>query len=121
MQPLLIPISDRLGTEIPLQGSDQTRFHSRAGSLLAKGYTRIVLGGRGAYVEFSPEQIQMAKLFIPEEQAWRSTGPKAYYVEYRSIDTSYVKVYHQRKVVDYADYKIGMFYIAPADLIISVL
>ena len=110
MQPMLIPISDCLGTEIPLQGSGEARCHSRAGSLLAKGYTRLVIGGRGAYVEFAAEHIQMAKLFIPEEQAWRSTSPKAYYVEYRSIDTSYVKLYHQRKVVDYADYKIGMFY-----------
>jgi len=56
---------------------------------------------------------------IPEDQAWRLRSPNAYYVEHRSIDTSSVKVYYQCKIVDYADYQIGMFYIAAADLIIS--
>jgi hypothetical protein len=30
-----------------------------------------------------------------------------------------VKVYEQKKVVDYADYKVGLLYISPCDLFVE--
>jgi hypothetical protein len=40
-------------------------------------------------------------------------------VEWRTKDQSKVKVYEQGKTVDYADYKVGLFYISPFDLFVE--
>lgn len=90
-------------------------LYTKSGSHIAIGYERIVIGGRGPYVEFSEEQLVLDELFIPEDQRWRLQHEIGYYYEYRTrIDN--VKVYRQKKVVDYADYLIGMWYISPFDL-----
>lgn len=43
----------------------------------------------------------------------------AYYIEHRSCNAANVKVYEQRRTVGYADYKAGLFYIAPADVVLK--
>ena len=40
-------------------------------------------------------------------------------MEWRTKDQSSVKVYEQSKTVDYADYKVGFFYISPFDLFVE--
>jgi hypothetical protein len=40
-------------------------------------------------------------------------------VESRTKDQSNVKVYDQKRTVDYADYKVGLFYISPFDLFVE--
>ena len=40
-------------------------------------------------------------------------------MEWRTNDQSNVKVYDQKRTVDYADYKVGLFYISPFDLFIE--
>ena len=119
MQPLLIPVTDYEGNLIPEFGNPETKFYSANGTLLATGYIRIVIGERGAYVEFAPEHMCFCNLHIPPEQKWRLQGEVAYYIEYRTQDDANVKVYEQRRTVGYADYKIGMFYIAPGDVVIK--
>ena len=121
MQPLLIPITDRAGNPIPQEGHPDAQFYSVSSTLLAVGFVRIVLGGRGAYVEFSKEHIQMENLHIPEDQMWRLTNDMAYYIEYHSRDAANTKVYHQKRPVDYADYKVGLFYISPGDVVIKIV
>lgn len=115
----LTPITDRAGSPIPLDGLPDASFYSTSGTLLARGYTRLVIGGRGAYIEFSPEQMAVENLHIPREQEWRLQSEHAYYLEHRSCDDANVKVYEQRRTVNYADYRIGLFYIAPADVILK--
>ena len=44
---------------------------------------------------------------------------KSYYVELRTFDSSYIKVYWQNEIVQYADYKKDKFYIFPGDLWIN--
>jgi hypothetical protein len=61
----------------------------------------------------------MENLHIPPDQEWRIHSEKAFYIEHRSRDAANVKVYEQRRTVDYADYRVGMFYIAPEDLVIQ--
>ena len=90
MQPLLIPITDRKGNPIPEFGNPDAKFYSANDTLLATGYTRIVVGERGAYI-----------------------------IEHRSQDEANVKVYEQRRAVGYADYKIGMFSVAPGEVVIK--
>ena len=96
---------------------DPNVIETKGGFLVASGFSRVVPGGRGAYVEFLYQQIKVETLFVPQDQLWRLKGPSsplAYYIEYRTSDN--VKVYHQKKRVDYADYIPDRYYISPVHL-----
>jgi len=102
---------------IPLGGSYKLPLYSTFGTLIAKGYSRVVIGQRGPYVEFNESQIFLKESFtIPEIEKYRLTNNICFYVEYRSTDESNIKLYFQKRRVKYADYKIGMYYISPFDL-----
>lgn len=104
---------------IPLQNNDELfNFYSKDNLHLATSYERIVIGKRGPYVEFKNTQIIWDNFIIPFQEQWRlyDETNSSYYDEYRSIDKSYVKLYLQKKLVTYADYKIGLCYISPFDL-----
>jgi len=82
------------------------------------GFVRLVIGKRGPYIEFNKEHLIPASLYMPDECKWRIASTRkgyAYYLEYRTRK-DYVKIYYQRRLVTYADYKIGKFYISPDDL-----
>jgi hypothetical protein len=111
--------SGRYKFSIRIMGNDAQEFYSKSGLLLAVGYQRIVIGGRGPYVEFSPRDIELSSFRIPKKEMWRVDSDDAFYVERRSKDDSDVKLYDQKKLVTYADYKIGFYYISPADLIVN--
>jgi len=100
--------------KIPIKGMVLDLF-TKTGLKVSIGYERIVIGGRGPYVEFTDEQIIQTNFLVPEDQRWRFTNSNSYYNEYRTSQDN-VKVYHQKKTVDYADYKVGMWYISPFDL-----
>ncbi|MEJ5225644.1 MAG: hypothetical protein WHV44_14395 [Anaerolineales bacterium] len=112
-------VMDHRGTPIPLDGLPDACFYSASGTLLARGYIRVVIGGRGAYLEFAPEHVEMSNLHISPRAAWRLESESAFYLEHRSNDDANVMVYEQRRTVDYADYRIGLFYIAPADVVFT--
>lgn len=96
------------------RGQDDTDICRRDGFAFANGFQRIVHGGRGDYVEFTEDQLlHQDKFRIPPDQQWRINSDKAYYVEYRFYG---VKIYHQKKPVTYADYKVGYYYVSPIDL-----
>ena len=101
---------------IPLEGRYKLALYSKRGALLAHGYNRVVIGGRGPYVEFNDSQILISTFEIPEEEKYRLTNGVSFYVEYRSKDNDYVKLYFQKRKVAYADYRIGLYYISPFDL-----
>jgi len=94
---------------IPLEGDPHFEFFSRSGELLATGYTRIVIGERGPYVEFSPLQLN------PDVFDELNDADHYYYIELRS-SADFVKAYLQIYRVDYADYVPGMCYISPFDM-----
>lgn len=100
---------------IPIIGDDQTIFTDEFGNIIAKGYTRIVIGDRGPYIEFKPIQLYGEKIYLPKNQEWRVNSTKAYYVEYRTLNSN-IKIYYQLKLVKYADYKLKMCYISPFEL-----
>lgn len=91
-------------------------FRTSDGLLVAVGYERIVIGGRGPYLEFFPEQVVRPNLQVPPGQEWRLRPGPRYYVEHRSRDTSDVKFYEQVRPVEYADYRPGLWYASPFDL-----
>lgn len=94
-------------------------FHTAFGLCIAKGYSRIVLGKRGPYIEFYQSNIVWPRMRIPIDQSWRITDNQAYYIEYRSQDKSRIKMYLQKRLVDYADYKVRLCYISPFDLYVN--
>ena len=97
---------------IPLDGNANIRFDTASGLHIATGYKRVVIGDRGAYVEFTPQQVVRDSLHVPQQR-------HVYFTELRSNDESNVMVYDQRRTVRYADYKIGLYYIAPSDLYVK--
>ena len=95
-------------------------FSNKSGTPIARNYIRVVIGDRGPYIEFTHEQLNHEALYIPEEQQYRVSNKNCYYIELRSKDKSYVKVYLQKRTVKYADYLIGLYYISPFDLTSNV-
>ena len=105
--------------EFPPDG-DPLIFTTGCELIIAHGYERVVIGMRGPYVEFLDEHIKRESLFIPGDQRWRFDHfhvGKCYYYEFRTRDSRRIKVYFQKKPVDYADYRIGRWYISPFDLV----
>ncbi len=64
-------------------------------------------------MEFSDEQVVKENIQVPEGSEWRFNSENAFYEEWRAGG---VKLYHQKKIVDYADYRIGMWYASPVSL-----
>ncbi len=93
---------------IPLDGNPDLELFSKSGVLIANGYDRVVLGGRGPYVEFTSKQMVQERLCETDTEHW-------YYVELRTVPDD-VKVYFQVRPVDYADYVPGKCYISSFDL-----
>ncbi|MBU2652555.1 MAG: hypothetical protein KKA81_16645 [Bacteroidetes bacterium] len=90
---------------------------TQAGETVCRGFTRVVIGDRGPYLEFSREQALLDRFSVPKNQQYRLTPAwkdKVYYVEYRT--PSGVMIYEQLRTVSYANYKVGMFYVSPWDV-----
>jgi hypothetical protein len=100
-------------------GSETLFLFSQSGLHLATGYTRVVIGKRGPYIEFRPNQIVWTNFHVPESQIYRFRDARVFYIEHRSNCNSNVMLYQQRRTVAYADYKIGFCYISPFDLIMT--
>ena len=107
---------------IPLQGNDHTSFETSTGLHVATGYTRVVIGERGPYIEFNPEHIILVNLHVPDIKRWKLSSywrAKERFIEWRTNDDANVKVYEQLRTVDYADYRVGLIYIDPCDLFVE--
>ena len=92
--------------------SDCKLFMKSTGELLARGYSRVVIGDHGAYIEIEQEDINVEILRIKKGEE-RRMKPNPYY-KYVWLETSSGdKVYKQLAGVKYADYKCGFYYIDP--------
>ena len=94
-------------------------MQTHSGTTLSTRHERIVHGGRGDYVEMSEDSVVRENLAIPKRMEWRLSEPwasRVFYIEHRSADKANVKVYEQLKTVDYADYRIGFWYVAVGDV-----
>lgn len=85
-----------------IDGDSSVNLESKSGTIIAKGYNRIVIGDYGASIEITKEQIYKNALCVKKGEEYR----------YKSD----CKIYFQQKRVSYADYKVGMFYISPYEL-----
>lgn len=101
-------------------GAENTALVSEKGTLLASGYSRVVIGDYGAFLEISPEQIHSENLRIKKGEEYR-LEPRyshAKYIWLEPVDGSSVKVYYQQHKVTYADYLPGMYYVSPYEVIL---
>ena len=73
----------------------------------------VVIGGHGAYVEFGRSDLAVPLVSKPGEE-WRQSPRWAQGCKYEWFITPGlpdIKIYKQINTVDYADYKIGFYYI----------
>jgi hypothetical protein len=98
--------------KIPLGGAN-FQLYTRNGELLANRYDRVVIGARGPYIEVKNDyDMVLANL----KHIAEADGAEHYYFEeWRSLKDD-VMVYHQLHTVDYADYRVGCWYISPFEL-----
>lgn len=101
--------------QIPERG---TSFTTPGGLEIAKDYERVVVGDYGAYIEFAPGQI-VGKNIRPHFSGSPSRQIK--YVWWESKDSHKIKIYEQKRTVLYADYKIGLWYISPHDVLYNTI
>jgi len=98
---------------IPITGNAKIKLYTKCGTLIASGYERIVIGGRGPYMEFNTGQIDHSIIYVPQFAQHKLDMSLTYYHEYRTRDSCNVKIYYQKMAVQYADYKVGKWYIDP--------
>lgn len=92
-------------------------LYSPGGLKLCNRYNRIVIGDYGAFVEILPEDIIHENIKVKQGQEYRDVDERyAKHTKYSwltSNDQTNIKIYFQKKPVDYADYVPGRYYISP--------
>ena len=104
--------------ELKLDGEMLPLF-SNSGTMISRGYNRIVVGDYGAFVEMTEDLICKDNLCIESGQEYRLTEKYINNVKYiwlTTKDNSHVKIYKQLRKVSYADYKPDMYYVSPYEI-----
>ena len=74
---------------------------TKTGTVVCNGYTRIVVGDYGAFIEFDKEQANFDKYIIAPGQEYRVNDPKysknVKYIWMTIADGSNIKIYKQKK------------------------
>ena len=83
------------------------------GVLFATDYIRVVHGGRGNYVELLKEQIQVNLKSKFNYDLPDKVSIQSFYYYWLIPENRTEKIYWQARLVNYADYKIGLYYISP--------
>ena len=113
---------DNLPQQLNVDGDINFKIHSLEGTLISKGYNRIVIGDYGAFIEFDKNQIK-GKLKVKVGQEYRIDNPKySENVKYYWLtpkDNSDMKIYYQKRTVSYADYKPEMYYVSPYEVLLE--
>lgn len=101
-----------------INGNLNCEIYDTLGHLVAYGYSRIVIGDYGAYVEIPLDKMILENLIVKPGQEYRFT-PEFSNVKYHWYclkNNGDIKIYYQKRTVSYADYKPEMFYISPYEL-----
>jgi len=84
------------------------------GTFFANDYIRIVHGKRGKYMELLKDQIKIKlKPKYNCELPNNIIGNEPFYYYWLEPENRTEKIYWQARLVNYADYKIGLYYISP--------
>jgi hypothetical protein len=97
------------------------KLFTKDGTPFSNAYTRVVIGGRGPYIEFLGVHIPLSEISVPHNQAWRLRPEYSYvfYNEWRHNKAGFM-IYEQRRKVSYADYAPERWYVSPWDLYVEV-
>ncbi len=93
-----------------------TSLFTNSGLQISHMYERVVFGGKFPVVELKETQIIPESFYIPTNQLFRLSNPQVYYIEFRSNDSTNIKLQYQLRQVRYSTYKMGHFYISVNDL-----
>lgn len=99
---------------LPVAGGNIPLYTSR-GTIIAYSYRRIVIGDYGAFIEFDTEPYNKPFIVKPGQEYRVSDNRYSQNVKYEWYtvdDGSNVKIYYQKRQVNYADYKTEMFYVS---------
>lgn len=103
-----------------INGANNRLLCTKKDTVFCSGYTRIVIGDYGAFIEIAPNQMYKAHLIVKPGQEYRINDPKysknVKYHWYTINDDSDIKIYHQQRKVAYADYLPGMYYVSPHEI-----
>jgi len=88
-------------------------LYFKDGVLFAEGYERVVHGGRGDYVELTKDQIVVELKSKFKQPLPESVSDEPFYYYWLVPIGREEKIYWQCRTVNYADYKIGFYYISP--------
>lgn len=83
------------------------------GTLFSNNFERIVHGGRGDYVELKKEQLEVNLVSKFNQPIPDEVSNEPFYYYWLIPEGRGEKIYWQVRTVDYADYKIGYYYISP--------
>lgn len=93
---------------------------TKSGTKFANGWSRVVIGDYGAFIEISPDQVLKETLIVTPGQEYRINDPNySEHCKYHWLtvsDSSQIKVYFQQKTVTYADYLPNMYYVSPYEV-----
>ena len=111
---------DNLPLGLNIEGNENFKIYTLSNTLISNGYNRIVIGDYGAFIEFDKNQIIRENIKIKSGQEYRINDPKysnnVKYYWLTAKDDSDIKIYYQKKIVTYADYKVEMFYVSPYEI-----
>lgn len=97
-------------------GGEEVVLKNECGTTIATGYTQVIIGDYGAFVEFVQEQL------IKDNVKPKFPGPQkkdASYLWYETKDAANTKVYLQQHRVTYAKYSPGRYYVSPDDVFVE--
>ena len=80
--------------------------------LILNGFDRVVCGAHGHYIEFNDNHL-LIHLEVTKDQEWRNTEKYSYvkYLWLNPVGFPELKIYKQKHIVKYADYKPGYYYL----------
>lgn len=108
----------QLSPEFCLDGDFNCELYDLKGNKISNGYNRIVIGDYGAFIEIDVDHMLTNNLKVAPGQEYRFTEryKNVKYHWYCLKNDEDIKIYYQRHTVNYADYKVDMFYIAPDEV-----
>jgi len=102
---------------------DSIALYTSNGMCICNGYDRIVVGDYGAFIEYNKSQAISENYMIKKGQEYRIYDNKysksVKYHWYTIKDGSDVKIYWQRRKVNYADYLPNRYYVSPHEVFIK--
>jgi len=100
------------------ENGDFIEVYTLDGTHIAKGYSRIVIGDYGAFIEIKLSSAISSNMKVKPGQEFRATErfKTCKYHWLTAKDNTDIKIYLQKNRVSYADYEPGFIYVSPYEI-----